>query len=119
LEHQKDFTELKRAIEKLTENDTKITESIEKIAEKQDIMADSLMGLSHDKLVYATDRITERGVITLKEQATLTSIYEPYIRLNGNGDAKAGYKHVMSLKVVSDDEAKKMDDKIKAKKMMA
>lgn len=115
VQHQKDFIALKEAIQKLTDNDTRITESLQKIAEKQDDVASGIMGLSHDKLVFMTDRITERGAITLKEQATLTSIYEPYIKLQGNGDAKAGYKHVMGLKVVSDDEARKMDLKIKNK----
>lgn len=115
VQHQQEFLELKRAIDKLTENDSKITSSIGKIADKQDLMANGIMGLSHDKLVYMADKISERGAITLKEQATLTSIYEPYISLNGNGDAKAGYKHVMGLRVVSDEEAKKMDEDLKVK----
>lgn len=115
VQHQKDFIALKEAIQKLTDNDTNITESIKKMADKQDDIANGIMGLSHDKLVYMTDRITERGAITLKEQATLTSIYEPYIKLQGNGDAKAGFKHVMGLKVVSDEEARKMDAKLKNK----
>lgn len=115
VQHQKDFIALKEAIQKLTDNDTRITESLQKIAEKQDDVANGIMGLSHDKLVYMTDKITERGAITLKEQATLTSIYEPYVKLHGNGDAKAGYKHVMGLRVISDDEAKKMDLNLKNK----
>lgn len=116
VQHQKEFMALQEAIQKLTENDTRITESLQKIAEKQDNMASGIMGLSHDKLIFMTDRITERGAITLKEQATLTSIYEPYIKLEGNGDAKAGYKHVMGLKVVSDEEAKKMDTELQMKR---
>jgi len=116
VQHQKEFMALQEAIQKLTENDTRITTSLENIASKQDVMANGIMGLSHDKLVFMTDKITERGAITLKEQATLTSIYEPYVRLDGNGDAKAGYKHVMGLRVVSDDEARDMDIKIKNKK---
>lgn len=116
VQHQKEFLELKKAIEALTANDTKITESLRMISETQKDMSDAIMGLSHDKLVYMTDRITERGAITLKEQATLTSIYDPYIKLHGNGDAKAGYKHVMGLKVVSDAEAKALDEEIKSKR---
>ena len=115
VQHQKDFIALKEAIQKLTDNDTRITESLQKIAEKQDDVASGIMGLSHDKLVFMTDKITERGAITLKEQATLTSIYEPYVKLNGNGDAKAGFKHVMGLRVVSDEEAKKLDAELQSK----
>jgi hypothetical protein len=114
-QHQKNFEALLQTIEQLKANDTKITESLEKMAEKQDDVANGIMGLSHDKLIYTTDRIAERGVITLKEKATLTSIYEPYVALHGNGDAKAGYSYVMTLPVVSDEEAKKMDLAIKNK----
>ena len=115
LEHQKDFQELKVAIQKLTENDTKITESISKIANKQDVMADSLIGQAHDRIIYLTDKISERGAITIKEKATLTSMYEPYKKLGGNGHCATAIHHMETLKVVSDDEAREMDIKLKNK----
>ena len=115
VQHQKDFLALKEAIQKLTDNDTKITQSIEKIAEKQDIMADSLIGQAHDRIIFLTDKISERGAITIKEKATLTSMYEPYRKLGGNGHCATAVTHVNTLKVVSDDEAKEMDIRIKNK----
>ena len=115
LEHQKDFQELKQAIQLLTENDTKITESITKIADKQDVIADSLIGQAHDRIIFLTDKISQRGAITLKEKATLTSMYEPYRKLGGNGLVSTSVHHVESLTVVSDDEARGMDIKIKNK----
>lgn len=115
LEHQKDFQELKQAVQKLTENDTKITDSITKMANKQDVMADSLIGQAHDRIIYLTDKISERGAITIKEKATLTSMYEPYKKLGGNGHCATAIQHMETLKVVSDDEAKEMDIKLKNK----
>lgn len=109
IEHKKDFFALKEAIDKLTENDTKITESIIKIANKQDIMADTSVGLAHDKIVYLTDRIIERGAVTMKEKATLESIYTPYVKLGGNSYAKKGMEHVDKLPVVTEEEAMRMD----------
>lgn len=115
VQHQKDFIALKEAIQKLTDNDSKITQSIEKIAEKQDIMADSLIGQAHDRIIFLTDKISERGAITIKEKSTLASMYEPYRKLGGNGHCATAVTYVNTLKVVSDDEAKEMDIKIKNK----
>lgn len=106
---QKDFMELKEAIMKLTENDTKITDSIKKMSDKQELMADSLLGLSHDKIISTTDKIAMRGAITIKEQATLDSMYKPYASLGGNGHCKKAMEYVSKLTVVSDEEARKRD----------
>ena len=114
-EHQQDFNELRKAIEALVANDAKITESIEKMAGKQDVMADCLLGQAHDRIIYLTDKISERGAITIKEKATLTSMYEPYKKLGGNGHCKTAMNHMDTLKVVSDNEAKTMDIRLKNK----
>ena len=115
IEHKKDFFALKEAIDKLTENDTKITDSITKIAEKQEVMADSLVGQAHDRIIFLSDKITERGVVTLKEKATLKSMYEPYKKLGGNGHCETAINYVSTLPVVTDEEAKKIELKIKKK----
>lgn len=112
--HQKDFQELKEAIKKLTDNDTKITNSIEKMSDKQELMADSLLGLSHDKIISTTDKIAMRGVITIKEQATLDSMYKPYAALGGNGHCKKAMEYVSKLSVVSDEEARRRDMELQA-----
>ena len=110
--HQKDFQELKEAIMKLTENDTKITESIEKMSYKQELMADSLLGLSHDKIIATTDKISMRGAITIKEQATLESMYKPYSALGGNGHCRKAMEHVSTLAVISDEDARHRDKEL-------
>jgi hypothetical protein len=114
--HQEDFKKLIQAFEDLKESDKRIESTINQMAEKQSTIMDALNGLAHDKIVYMTDKISERGVITLKERATLDSIYIPYKAMGGNSHAKAGYEHVIELEVVSDEKAKELDDKIKIKR---
>lgn len=109
IEHQKDFLELKKAISILTENNSKITDSLNSISNQQRDIADSLLGLSHDKIVYMTDKLVARGAVTMKEKATLESIYTPYVKLGGNSYAKKGMEHVDKLPVVTEEEARKMD----------
>jgi len=113
LQHQKDFQALYDAIKQLESNDTKITESLGKMADKQDVMAESLVGQAHDRILFLTDKITERGAITNKEKATIDSMYAPYKRLGGNGYVKTSVEYIESLRTVSEDEAKKMDLEIK------
>lgn len=115
IEHQKDFLELKKAIDLLTANDSKITESIEKIADRQEVMSDSLVGQAHDRIIFITDNISARGYITNKEKATIKSMYEPYRKLGGNGEVAEAVEYVKGLKVISNDEAREMDIKRKNK----
>lgn len=113
LQHQKDFQMLLDAIKQLEKNDTNITESIKVITDTQQNIGNAIIGLAHDKLVYSTDKIIERGAVTMKEKATLESIYAPYVKLGGNSYAKKGMEHVDKLPVVTEEEAKVMDIKLK------
>lgn len=115
-DHKEDFNKLVARFDDLKENDRRLEEKIEKIATNQQNACDALIGIAHDKIVYMTDKITERGYITLKEQATLDSIYGPYRTMGGNSHAKAGYEHCRDLDVISDEEAKKMDEEIQVHK---
>lgn len=113
IDHQRDFLELKKAIDTLTANNTEITESLQLMNDRQENMAESLVGQAHDRIIFLTDKISERGVITNKEKATITSMYEPYRKLGGNGECRIAYDYVMGLKVVSDSEARELDSKSK------
>jgi len=113
IQHQRDFQELKDAIKLLTDNDTKITNSIEKLSETQTIMADSLVGMAHDRILQYTDKISERGCITNKEKSTLKSMYNPYHDLGGNGEVKEAYEYVLTLPTVSEDTARQKDRDIR------
>jgi hypothetical protein len=108
-EHKETIKELKNAVLKLVDNDTKMNTYIESIGQ-------SLIGLSHDKLIYLTDKYTERGAITLKEKATIKSIYEPYRKLGGNGDCRVAVDYIETLPIISDEKAKEIDLDIKSKK---
>lgn len=114
--HQKDLKSLLDVLEELKNNDERIEKTINSISDNQKNVCDALLGMAHDKIIYMTDKITERGYITLKERATLDSIYQPYRAMNGNSHAKAGYEHVIELDVISDEKAKEMDDLIKLRR---
>lgn len=114
--HQKDLKSLLNVLEELKNNDERIEKTINSISENQKNVCDALIGMAHDKIIYMTDKITERGYITLKERATLDSIYQPYSAMGGNSHAKAGYEHVIELDVTSDEKAKEMDDLIKLRR---
>lgn len=115
-EHKKDFEILLKAIKNIEDSNEKLCKKVDAVIDCQKNIGDGVMGLAHDKLIFSTGKIAERKAITLKEKATLTSIYDPYKRLGGNGDCKTAYEHVMSLNVISDEEAKRIDKELKEKK---
>lgn len=102
LEHREAIQKLNEAIFQLTKNDTEQSQYIKTIGE-------SLIGLSHDKIISLSDKILERGVITLKEKATLKSLYEPYQKLGGNGDCAVAFNAINELPIVSVEKAKEVD----------
>lgn len=109
-EHKEAIDKLEKAINQLTENDTKITKYMNSIG-------NGVMGLAHDRLIALTDHYQKRGCITLKEKANLDAIYKPYHDgLGGNGDGKMGYEYCMQLPVVSEEEAR--DANIRLNKKM-
>jgi len=114
--HKKDLQSLLDALVELKKNDERIEKTINSISDNQKNVCDALIGMAHDKIIYMTDKITERGYITLKERATLDSIYLPYKKMGGNSHAKAGYEHVIELEVISDEKANELDDMIKIKR---
>ena len=114
-EHKNDFFIFRDVIEQLKDNDAKITDSIEKMSEKQDIMADSLMGQAHDRILYVVNQIIERGAITNKEKATIKAMYEPYRKLGGNGDVKEAVDYVLTLKTITEEESRERKNRIRDK----
>ena len=104
--HQTEIEKFNKAINQLSENDAKQSQYLKYIG-------DEITGLAHDKLVCLTDKYQERGAITLKEKATLQAIYQPYHEgLGGNGDGQAGYEFCMKLPIVTNEQAKEMDNKL-------
>lgn len=106
-EHQESIQELKKAILTLTED---VEER--KVLEKH--IGNSLMALTHDKLVYLGKCYQKRGAITLSEKNNLRLLYEPYHNgLGGNSDGEGYYNYCMGLPVITDEEALKMDSENK------
>ena len=102
LEHKEQIQKLNEAIFQLTKNDTEQSQYMKTIGE-------SLIGLSHDKIITLTDKFLERGAITLKEKATVKSIYDPYQKLGGNGDCHVAYNYICDLPIVSEEKARELD----------
>lgn len=106
-EHKKTIEELKKAVIALTD-DAKDRRKYEQA------MGESLMALTHDKLVYLGKTYQKRGAITLAEKNNLTMLYKPYHDgLGGNSDGEGYFNYCMNLPVITEEEANDMDKKIK------
>ena len=117
-EHKEAIKELQKVMLNLakdSEENKKIMAMLTKDAEERKKLdasiAKSLLGITHDKLVYLGKYYQRRGAITLSEKANLRMLYTPYHdELGGNSDGEGYYNYCMNLPVVTDEEAKKMDD---------
>lgn len=104
-EHQESIEELRKAMITMAEN----TEETRKIG---GYLGESLMALTHDKLIYLGKCYQRRGAITLAEKNNLKLLYTPYHDgLGGNSDGEGYYTYCMNLPVVTDEEAMEMDKK--------
>lgn len=117
LQHQKDFQQLKDAIKQLTENDTNIAKLIERNEQTIGTIADGLVGMIHNTIIYTTEPILKRDAVTYEELATLDSLYVPYSKLGGNGECKRRYYDVNKLTKISKEEADKRDRAIEKRKL--
>ena len=59
-----------------------------------------LLGLGHDRIIHLCMKYIERGWISSDEHEDLIKyLYEPYVKLNGNGTAKRLVEEVNRLPV--------------------
>lgn len=111
--HQR-YEEHKEAIGELRQAILSVTKNTEEITNLGKYMGQSLMALTHDKLVFLGKQYQKRGAITLAEQNNLRLLYEPYHNgLGGNSDGEGYYTYCMNLPIVTDEEAIEMDKKLK------
>lgn len=108
--------QLNIAIQKLTENDSRITHSIEMMAGKQDTIALANVGMIHNTIIRFTDPIIQRNAVTYEELSTLDSLFQPYSKLGGNGECKRRYDDVNKLPKISKEEAYDRDRDIETRK---
>ena len=116
-EHAEALEELRQAILQLTDNTKETQEmlstSIKHNQEVAENLAELVVGLGQDRIIYLCDKYQKRGAITIKEQANLTAIYVPYHdKLGGNGYGKKGYDYCMGLPVITEEEAIELDKKL-------
>lgn len=104
-----------KSIEELRATMIKQADDAEDRKKLENCMAQSLMALSHDKLVRLGKFYQKRGAITLAEKNNIKLIFEPYHNgLGGNSDGEGYYDFCMHLPVVTEEEAMEMDCKNKS-----
>lgn len=68
--------------------------------ERKDSKTQMLLGLGHDRIVMLCEKYIERGWITSDEYENLnTYLFDPYIKMGGNGTAKRLMEIVVKLPV--------------------
>lgn len=98
------------AIEELRKAVLTLTEDSKSRAKYEKYMGESLMALTHDKIVHLGKTYQKRGAITLSEQTNMKMLYEPYHQLGGNHDGDTWYNYCMhELPVVSEEQAMEFD----------
>ena len=108
------YEEHREAIEELRKAILALTKDAEDRKKLEGYIADSLMALTHDKIVYLGKCYQKRGAITLAERNNLTLLFTPYHDgLGGNSDGEGYYTFCMNLPVVTDETAAKMDKESK------
>lgn len=67
--------------------------------ERDDAEKDILIGIGHIELVFYGMQYIERGWITKDEYETLKDLYDPYVKLGGNGSGKKIMQEVEKLPI--------------------
>lgn len=98
------------AIEELRAAVLALTKDAEERRKYEKAMGESLMALTHDKLVHLGHKYQQRKGITLSEQTNLKMLYEPYHELGGNHDGDTWYNFCMNeLPIITEQEAIELD----------
>ena len=67
--------------------------------DKRDAEREILIGIGHIEIVFFGMQYIERGWITQDEYDTLCELYEPYVKLGGNGSGTKIMKEVEKLPI--------------------
>lgn len=67
--------------------------------DKRTAERDLIIGIGHVELVYYGMQYIERGWITKDEYETMKELYDPYIKLGGNGSGKKIMAEVEKLPI--------------------
>lgn len=112
MNHIKDVNdEQAAAMDELRNIVSKLADDAKERHEFDKAVGESLMALTHDKIIHLGRRYQKRGGITLSEQSNLKMLFEPYHKLGGNHDGDTWYKFCMEdLPVLTEEEAIKRDN---------
>ena len=73
---------------------------LQKRSEKKDVKTRMLVGLAHDRILYLGMMYIERGYVTRDEYENLYEyLYQPYLKMGGNGSAKRIMQEVDKLPI--------------------
>ena len=67
--------------------------------DKKDAEREILIGIGHIEIVFFGMQYIDRGWITQDEYDTLCGLYEPYVKLGGNGSGTKIMKEVEKLPI--------------------
>lgn len=67
--------------------------------ERNSAERDLIIGIGHIELVFFGMQFLERGWITREEYETMQGLYEPYIKLGGNGSGTKIMKEIEKLPI--------------------
>ena len=105
--------ELSELGSKLTDNVLLLTNTVTEIKDNNVNIGDAINGIIHDRIIHNVDVYIERGGITQDELATLTSMYDPYRKLGGNGNVKTAYEIAAKLPIITKEQAIKRDNNLR------
>lgn len=72
---------------------------IQKLLERRSAQHAAVLGLLHDRVYHICHRIIEQESVTTEEYDNLKYLYEPYVKLGGNGTAKKLKEQVDKLDI--------------------
>lgn len=83
---------------------TLINNTLSRKSEKKTIQSQILLGLSHDKLYQLCQQYITRGYVTISEYDNLLYLYNPYLKLGGNGTVKKLMEQIDDLPLCNEKE---------------
>lgn len=79
-----------------------LTFLITKVTDKKSAKNRMILGLGHDRIVFLCEKYLDQGWVTSDDLENLNDyLYDPYIKMGGNGTAKKLMADVMKLPIRS------------------
>ena len=79
---------------------------------KKSAEAEGILALLHNELYPLVEKIYFRGKVGYDEFDNLTHLYDPYIRLGGNGTMERRYEEIDKFERIKDEEIEAYDNHV-------